>query len=35
MIQVDENKESVDIKDELDEIDKKFDETRRAKLKYK
>ena len=35
MIEVDENEEFVDIKEELDDIDKKFDETRRAKLKYK
>ena len=27
--------ETVDIKEELDDIDKKFDETRGAKLKYK
>ena len=26
---------TVDIKEELDDIDKKFDETRGAKLKYK
>ena len=35
MIEVDENEESVDIKEELDHIDKEFDETREAKLKCK
>ena len=34
IIEVDENKETVDIKEELDDIDKKFVETRGAKLKY-
>jgi hypothetical protein len=28
------NEETVDVKEELDEIDKKFDEARGAKLKY-
>ena len=35
MIEVDENEEALDIEEELDEIDKKFDEARGAKLKYK
>ena len=35
MIEVGENEETVDIKEELDDIDKKFVETRGAKLKYK
>ena len=34
MIEVDENKDAVDINDELGEIDKKIDEARIAKLKY-
>ena len=33
MIEVDENEETVDIKEELDDIDKNFDKTRGAKLK--
>ncbi len=33
MIEVDEKEESVDIKEELDDIDKKFDEARVAKLR--
>jgi hypothetical protein len=28
------NEETVDVKEELDEIDKKFDEARGAELKY-
>ena len=32
-IEVDENEETVNIKEELDDIDKKFDETRGARLK--
>ena len=33
MIEEDENEETVYIKEELDDIDKNFDETRGAKLK--
>ena len=35
MIEADENEETVDIKEELDDIDKKFNEAKGAKLKYK
>ena len=35
MIEVDENERTVDIMEELDDIDKKFVETKGAKLKYK
>ncbi len=35
IIEVDENEETVDIEEELDDIDKKFDETKGPKLKYK
>ena len=35
MVEVGENEETVDIKEELNDIDKKFVETRGAKLKYK
>ena len=33
IIEVDENEETVDIEEELDDIDKKFDEARVAKLR--
>ena len=33
MFEVDENKQTGDIKEELDDIDKKIEETRGAKLK--
>ena len=35
MIEVDENEETVDIKEDLDDIDKQIDETGGARLKYK
>ena len=35
IIEVDENEETVDTEEELDDIDKKFDETKGPKLKYK
>ena len=35
IIEVDENEKTVDIEEELDDMDKKFDEAKGAKLKYK